>query len=482
MAEGLSRQLQDSLLALLVFDDRYGPAVRAAIEVKHWDAGYRELVSRLYEYYDQYNKAPQDHAPELLDDLLQSQDLKLAGRYERILKLVGELRDRLNPEYLLKRVQAFVQRQSIKNAIIEAAPLLQSDDASKIETAWKLFDAALQKRIDLFDPGTRLSDKGKVLQIIDDPSEVFLTGILELDKRRIGPTRKGMLLLLGPAKGGKSWFLGMLGRMAAISGKRVVHITLEMSERMVIERYVQTFFSVAKRKDEYHTTYVKAMGKGLNRRLRRLVRQSIRPRLIMTHPRFRQRLSQRLDKARHVLENVYVKEFPTGELSLHQLEAYLDLLERSQNFVPDLLIVDYPDLMALPTKDYRLALGNVMKRLRGICVRRNLAGVVVSQLTRVGAMHKEAKSTHVAEDWSKIATADVVVVLQQTDEEKTAGLARLYVANARSEQDRFTVVVTQNLALGQFALTGTMLPKGYLDKVVYKDRDAEVSDASERDE
>jgi len=42
----------------------------------------------------------------------------------------------------------------------------------------------------------------------------------------------------------------------------------------------------------------------------------------------------------------------------------------------------------------------------------------------------------VSEDISKIATADLVLSYQQSDEERALNVARLYVSNARSEADR----------------------------------------------
>lgn len=480
MAEGFSRQLQESLLALLVFDDKHTTVVRAAVQIKQWDQAYRDLAMRIYEYVDKYRKAPKDHAPEILDDLLQNEDLKLAARYERILNLLHEIHERgLNPEYLIGKLHTFVRRQAIKNAIIECSPIIQTGRDDRLEEVEKIFNTALATHTTLFDPGTRLSDRAKVLNILEEPTEVFMTGIDELDKRKLGVARKGLHLLLGPAKGGKSWWLGYLSRMAALTGKRVVHVTLEMSERLVTERYIQTFFALAKRKDKIYRPELRykdpdARRLELKDRGPAVKQRRIKPDMTMDHPKFHKWISRKMKQFRPALDNVYVKEFPTGELTLDQLEAYLDMLETTCDFVPDILVLDYPDLMDLSADNFRLALQALSRRIRGMLVRRNIGGAIVSQIGRMGAKSNNPKETDVAEDWSKIAIADVVLVLQQTAQEKQLGLARLYVSNARSEQDKFTILITQSLATGQFALTSQLMPANYLEQIISR-KDPTVS-------
>ena len=88
----------------------------------------------------------------------------------------------------------------------------------------------------------------------------------------------------------------------------------------------------------------------------------------------------------------------------------------------------------------------------------------MSQLHREAAGRRIATGANIAEDLSKSACSDVVITYNQTDAEKQLGLARLYVAKARMEEDRFIILVSQNYALGQFCLGSTrMRAKQYDD-------------------
>ena len=64
---------------------------------------------------------------------------------------------------------------------------------------------------------------------------------------------------------------------------------------------------------------------------------------------------------------------------------------------------------------------------------------------------------HVAGDFSILGTADVYITYNQTDEEHELGLARLYVQKGRTDQDRFTLLISQCYPIGQFCMESTLM-------------------------
>jgi len=132
-------------------------------------------------------------------------------------------------------------------------------------------------------------------------------------------------------------------------------------------------------------------------------------------------------------------------------------LENNNRFVPDLLVLDYPDLMDIDKDNYRLGLDEVYKQVRGICVQRNLAGAVVSQGNRSSERAKKVKNDNVAEAWSKIAHADCVITYNQTEPEHQMGLARLYVSAGRNDEDKITIIISQNYAMGSFVVDSVLM-------------------------
>jgi hypothetical protein len=182
----------------------------------------------------------------------------------------------------------------------------------------------------------------------------------------------------------------------------------------------------------------------------------------MDDPHIRKKLERRIDRwSTRLLDNIIIKEFPSGHLTVLQLRVYLDNLETSEKFVPDLLIVDYPDLLKLDKDNYRLDLDEAFKELRGLAVSRNIALAAVSQSHRSAAKAKQVGVENVAEAYSKIAHSDVVLTYTQTPAENKLGLARLHVAAGRNDKDKFTVVISQAYNTGQFIVDSSLMKGTY---------------------
>lgn len=441
------------------------------MEPEWWGGPYALISRRIYEYIDRYKKAPKDHIADLMADKLEDKkNGREAGLYTDILLSIHDGQDNLNPEYVMGQLENFIKRQSLRTIAIDLAKALQRDTDEGLEEAEKLITKSTRAVASVFDPGLRLSNKDRVLDFLDQQSHCFPTGIPEFDKRGFGPTRKELWLYIAAAKRGKTWMLIQLAKMAMIHRLRVVHITLEMSEDRSAQRYMQALFAMAKRKEKQIVTKFERDSLG---RMVGFDEAEISPKLSMEDPKIREKLERRIDKfGTRLLSNIFIKQFPTGTLTMRQLEAYLDGLENNERFTPDLLILDYPDLMALDKDNYRLALDEVYKEVRGLGVARNMAVAVVSQGNRSSDKAKNVGSGMVAEAWSKIAHADCVITYNQTEAEKKMNLARLYVAGGRNDEDKITLIVSQNYAMGTFVVDSVLmnganywgqLPKGGRD-------------------
>ncbi len=460
MADLTSNALQENLLTLLSYDDKYAPIIRGSVEPHMFGGLYNEIIVRIYTYIDKEGVPPKDHLPDLLEDKLTGKKKREVHLYEDIIYNVKELSEGINAEYVMGQLENFVRRQSLKLIAIDLAKELQKDTEASLEEADRLISNARIATLKVFEPGTNLANVKDVLRFLDMQIQSFPLGIHELDIRGIGPVPKELLLLIAPSKKGKSWWLIFLGKMALVHNYKVSHVTLEMSEERVTMRYMQTFFALSKRdKDIKNRVRFK---RNKRNRIKDFEYFTAKANLSLTDPKITKKLTKLIKKwGKKVLKNIYIKEFPTSTLSVSQLKAYLDNLAITKKFHPDLLIIDYPDLMKLDSANLRLELDQIFKELRGIAVERNIAVAVVSQSHRSAEKIKQVGADNVAEAYSKIAHADCIITYSQTDDEKTYGLARLFVAGSRNDEDKFTIVISQNYAMGQFAIDSTMQTRDY---------------------
>ena len=456
---------------LLCYDAQRAPIIRGIVEPELYGGIYRTIAARIYEHLDRFKKPPGDHLPDILSDKLEAVNSREVTLYTDVIESIHAAKEGINAEYVMSQLEVFVRRQSLRGIAIDLAKSLQRDTEESLEEAENLIAGATHKSLSVFDPGTHLSDKSRALKFLDLQESCFPTGIAELDRRGFGPTRKELWLLIGNSSAGKSWGLIQLAKMSLLHRVKVCHITLEMSEERCTQRYMQALFSISKRKEIFQTTKFVKDNLG---RISGFDDVRLKPRLSLDDPKIRAKLEKRIAKfSSRLLDNIYVKQFPTGALTVNQLVAYLDNLETTQKFVPDLLIVDYPDLMKIPKDNFRLALDEIYKELRGVAVSRNLALAVVSQSHRGAAKAKQVGMDNVAEAYSKIAHADTVMTYTQTKQEQMLGLARLFVAKGRNDADKFSIVLSQQYGIGSFVVDSSLLIGNYWGNVPKADEETE---------
>lgn len=490
-----TRSLQENCLSMLLHNDEHGRTVAALVDAGLFEGDYGVLAERAIDYWQRYNVAPKAQAGDLVSEIIEEGGPR-ARTFEEILRSTVVLADQVNTAFTLDQLRSFVRAQQIKRALMESAEkvqAMQEQSSDEVEAIWQ--DLLTNDDKVGFERGMSLGEYDRVLKYIEGRQLEFPTGIEQLDKAHIGPARETVLLLLGPTGAGKTWGCIHIVRQSLLQGKRVAHVSLEMSEEQVGMRYYQHLFGAAKRRfdpyrDERHqrimlTEFKEDKGGRLVLDEDHLpVQREIDPEFALTGIYSRDELELRLaTSGARLLDNLIIKRF--ASLTIDGLEAWLDQLARHENFEPDMLILDYFGLISHGQRmsEHRLGLGDAFKRFRSLMISRHMAGVAPHQVSRLGSSGRTARMHHVAEDWSMTNTADVVLSFSRTEDERAKNLARLFVDKARDEIDKFGMVLIQNYALGQFALKSYYLP-GHYFKVMepWFDRDKKDDEREDRRE
>lgn len=457
--ERLPGALAENILTLLCFDDQYGKLVRYSITPNLFESAvFRDIASHAINFIDQFGEPIKDHLADSLENILKGENTRKAASYTRLLDNLYLAKDNVNGEYVITQLHRFVRAQNIKSAIVKAVEAVED---GRIETAEVELQKGLASQAISFEVGTLVNDPAQALLFLDRPPQGILTGIQELDDRDVTPCPGELFTFMAATSRGKSWAMTHLSKNALLQRKKVVHITLEMSEARVTQRYLQSFFSISKRQAKVMVSRFKRDKDGslLD------INQEEMERLTMRDPNIRTILRSKITKEFRRRPTLIVKQFPTGALTIPMLEAYLDGLERFHKVQPDVLIVDDPSLMATDSDNLRIDIGKTRQALRGLAIKRNFALIAPSQGNRSSASARLVTESMIAEDWSIIMTSDVAVTYSQTPEEHKLGLARLFVAKSRNDEDKFTVLITQAYGIGQFCLDSIMLSAEYWDTV-----------------
>lgn len=480
MAERITGSQQENLLAILGNDDKHGGIVARLVNPDLFEGDYRLVAERFCAYWRKHKKPPGVHAADLFADILEQTNNRKARTFERILRNTQLLSEDINAEYVMGALRSFTRLQEMKDAILKAAEKLQAGGDETITEVEAMLDSLLRARVFEFDAGLTLDRVDHIVSSLETQASEFRFGIDALDRKYISPIRGGTVLCIAPTGRGKSWFLVNTGKHALLQRKRVLHVTLEMSDVQVAQRYYQALFAMTKREATVRTTKLESDDHGFYYETGGDEEYLSETHFEMRH--VREHMRKMIKPWMKRIPYLQIKRFPPRSLTMDGLRSYLDRLEQVNNFIPDMIILDYIGICSTDEKNHRISLGRLYEEFRAVIIERNAAGITAHQSSRMGAMAESVKSTDVAEDWSLIATSDVALTYSQTDAEEKFGLARLMVAKARDEEDKFGAIVTQSYKSGQFALQSALLNKDYWRWIKEERRTDEDDDDEDKHE
>lgn len=118
------------------------------------------------------------------------------------------------------------------------------------------------------------------------------------------------------------------------------------------------------------------------------------------------------------LGKLFVKEFPTGQGTVLDVERYIKEIEETQKFKVDVIIIDYINLMCnyrLPNSDNTyLKIKQIAEDLRGIAVKYNLAIITATQCNRNALDKSDINMEDIAESMGLLHTVDTCFGIIQT--------------------------------------------------------------------
>ena len=114
---------------------------------------------------------------------------------------------------------------------------------------------------------------------------------------------------------------------------------------------------------------------------------------------------------------LFIKEYPTSNASVLDIEAYLKVLEETQDHKVNVLVVDYINILANyrnpNTENTYMKIKQIAEDLRALAVKRNILVISATQINRGAWDATEVKMENIAESAGLAHTADVMYALIQ---------------------------------------------------------------------
>ena len=402
---------QSKIVASLMSDIKFIQTISDILEPDMFDSDSNKwLVKTIRDYFYEYKKQPTLEVVKYKVDEIDNDVLK-SGVVDK-LRDVWKNIEATDLEFVQSETLDFCKNQSLKNAILESVDMLENKNYDGIKS---LIDNAMKagSERDLghdYIPSLEMRLEESARITVKTPWDV----INDITDGGLGPGELGVVV--APAGIGKSWTLQALGSEVVRQGKTVVHYSLELNENYVGLRYDSIFSGVTTANIKYHKEEVEKQISKLPGKL-------------------------------------LIKYFPTKAASVQTLGAHLKQIELSGVDI-DMVIVDYADIL-MPTgnfKEKRHAIGNIYEDLRGLAGELEIPIWTASQANRSALEEDVIGADKVAEDYSKVMTADFVMSMSRKVEDKIANTGRFHVIKNRFGIDGVTYPATINTNIGQIQI------------------------------
>jgi len=379
-------QFEDKIIENVLFDEHYANRVLPYTKSEYFEGNYKIIIEQIVKFYVQYNTTPT--RDELKIEIQQCRGLTDSQLHD-IEGLLDEYkRDDSDRDWLVKKTEDFYKERALTGAIINSAGILEKGNQNTSQIL-KLVQDALSVSFDSnlgHDYFEHANDRFEMYSVKEDKVP---TGMKTFDDiTRGGFSRKSLNCVIASSGSGKSLFMVSVACNALRMGFNVLYLTLEMSEVRIAERMDANLLDI-----------------------------SIPSLSTITLKQYTDRVDE-LKKKKH--GRLLIKEFPTSTASVLHFKNLLNELKLKQGFIPDLICVDYVNLMMSSrykpgqTNSYGMVKA-ISEELRGLAVETNTAILTATQTNRSGFNNSDIEMTEVSDSIGLIFTLDMLFALIRTD-------------------------------------------------------------------
>jgi replicative DNA helicase len=405
---------QRHIIALLLVDKQFLVQSVDLIKPSYFtNKAHKEVCRVLFEHYHKYKLVPnKTFILEELKNVFKEDKSKLLYLSE-----VNSLYEYFEPaldhrEYLSDKIVFFAKMMSLKNAFTHCLKEIDKDPESA-ETWAKVYDTLrkamnvdrnFETGLDYF--GTTKERYERMAETETDGSDKFVTGYEGVDKeiKGGGYNRGEMIAVIAPSGVGKSVMLTNMARTNVLRNKKVLYVTLELSEDRQAERFDAIFAD-----SNIHALYDN--------------KDSIFAEL-------EQIVEDKQDK-----KLVIVKYFAPKTCTVNVLRAYISQL-KFYGFVPDMVVLDYigemkdyPDMKVHESREL------IISELRGLANEGEkffcAVAIQPNRSSKLLEEHQAIEDEHMADSFGQIRPLDGALSINQSKNEAQVNIGRGWVMKQR---------------------------------------------------
>jgi hypothetical protein len=394
----MSSEIPSVVLQRLVSDDAFCRKTLPHLKGEYFETGAQKLVfSIIDEFTKKYNKAPTPEAIELILSSTEKANDKNASDALRLASTTLVAESDVDRDWLVDQTEAWCKERAVFLAVMEAIGIIDGQkEGVSPGSIPSLLEKALAVSFDNSVGHDYVENAEQRYEFYHQDLERIPFAIDMLNKiTRGGVCRKTLNCLIAGTGAGKSLVMCDFAASYLARGLNVLYVTLEMAEERIAERIDANLLDIQIDKlgelsKDVFVNKVKKIGEKSNGHL-------------------------------------IVKEYPTSSMHVGHLRALLNELQIKKNFKPDIVFVDYLNIMAssrikasgaAETYTYCKA---IAEELRGLATERDIPIWTATQANRAGNDNSDIELGNTSESFGVPMSLDLFLAIISTEQLQELG-------------------------------------------------------------
>ena len=320
---------------------------------------------------------------------------KLKESFKDTVLTLKEIDKNINEDELYRNTERFLKEKAVYTTMVDVAEKCSKNDINTSEILSK-FESACSINLTV-DLGIEvLSNSDLIIKDLNKEENFISTGYPWIDQKIGGGLQengRALYVFAGETNIGKSVFLANIAVNIANQNKTVLIISLEMPEIIYAKRLSSNItkipiFRLKGEQDQLKTGITDFSRKNPN-------------------------------------SKIFIKEFPPSTLTPIQLNAFIKKF-LSKGIKVDAIVIDYLNLLHSPygNNSYE-RVKFVTEKVRALSYMFNCPIISATQLNRSGYNESDPSISTISESIGLAATADVLLSIYQSEEERELGVIHL---------------------------------------------------------
>lgn len=416
MEDALTKTLYENLLIQFLFKDeevrdRLVPYLNPLVFSNTINS---HIIGHILSFMEKHTHFPRMNELKLF--------IKSGEDFDKLLEIMNYDSSEYDRSFILGELEEFFRKSLLLNCQMDMKDNFGKDSKELQDYPDKMRDAlsfTFNSELGL----SLMEDEDKVFESFNNNDKIFPTGISALDHLLHGGlAEKTLNLIMSPVNTGKTLIMGSLSVNFLKQNKKVLYISLEMSEQKIMERI-----------------------------LANILDENINGLKYMTKEKFKSKLS----KIRNILKSDFkVVQYGARTVNANRIRAILKEYEIKKKFKPDVLVVDYLGIM-IPNKNTNDSntnsiLKNISEELRSVAVEYGFPILSAVQVGRQAFRSQDLGLDDVAQGISVQEASDLTIGVSSNEDLKAAGKFKFSILKSRygeNQQNFFVGVVYDRMRI-----------------------------------